>query len=403
MTMMSKKEKKKIPVFWICGNYFQSKKTFQQICAKMNNPRIEILDCDWSNDSKNGLSGSSLIIQYLRTQDIFDKRQRIIKVKGLPSDYSILTDYLRFVNNDTVLVIDGPIGYKAKPPSAQFISAKNSNFYKKVNEIGYVIDHGTEAKDLSAAAKWAGAVAEDLGKAIDQNAACILVELKGRNLDEIYSSLVILVDYAEGKSITKEDVENICVPVFLKTVWQLIDCIASRNGDDGMVHLQQFYDSMEHDTDSKFYGEIQKIIGALHQLFLFAIIVYDYADHERKLDIQRSSLDITNFLSYSNLCKAVDGLKSKGSDGKWSNALFSTQYINMKTRDGNFKNLIKLGRPNIYKYFSEINKVRACMRTDSSVVYYKMCLDSLICVLCNKYGAKEADMLRRVCFLGIIE
>lgn len=383
---MAKAAKK--PVFWLAGNYYECQKTFRNICNKLGDHRVIILDCDWVPEKcDNRPAGPGDVIRQLRSRDIFDDRPRVIKLKGLPPGYTELVSALQFVNDSNILVIDGPIGHRAKPPSQQFVTAKNSNFFKQIKKEGYLFEFDTEIAP-GKAANWIKDVAEELGKKIEPDAALLMTEMLGGELDVLYGNLLILKDYAEGKSIKKSDVEDVCVPSFLKDVWNLTENICYRNADACVEHLQRFYNSVE--TESEFFGEIQKLMGALHYVFLFAVLVKD---------------NVKDVVTLAALQKGVDGFaKIDKEEKKEFVPYFSHGFLYKKAGDKDFAALMQWKKGVLCRAFAEINKVRSNIRLkgSSSSTYQKVCLDSLIMSLCGSISYSEAESMRDAVSYGII-
>jgi len=405
--MAKKTKSKKRPVFWLSGNYYECQKTFRSICTKLDNPKVEVLDCDWVSESASAdarPASIGQIVRSLRSRDIFDDRSKIIKLKGLPPGYTELVDALQFVNDNQVLVIDGPIGHRAKPPAKQFVSAKNSNFYKQIKKEGFVFEFATEETPVKAA-NWVKEVAAEMGKKIDPEAATLLVELQGGDLDVLYGRLLILQDYAEGKVIKASDVEEVCVPLFLKSVWNLIEGVCERKGDSCVEHLQKFYEALSLETQSEFFGEVQKMLGALHHIFLFAILVKDRIVNNRVTSdaLQQGTAGFAKV----DIKEAIACARQSSSgrcEKEWP-PYFSSGFIYQKLRDSSFESLMKWRKGILCQAFREINKIRTICRQGGSndMSYQKLCLDSMIMSICGMISFDEAEQLRDASFSGIIE
>jgi len=401
---MAKKQPK--PVFWITGNYYESQKTFNQIKLMLGDCRVIVLDCDFVNENTPAderTAGPEDIIKLLLNRDIFDSRPRIIKLKGLPHGYPVLVNYLKYVNNKSVLVIDGPIGHRARPPSKQFVTAKTSNFYKRIKKEGKVVEHGINASNVTAANNWVKKVAEELGKPIDSNAAVLLVGMRGCNLDLLYGGLLTLVDYASGRTIKSSDVDEVCSPEFLKQVWDLLATISYREHEDVAIYMQQFYEAGAIEVQSVFFGQIELMLGAFNQLFQCASMVCDHLQGK--------------LLSQDSISRAVEGYYKVMKKDEFKKALdkvggdkdkivytpvFSPGFIAMKARDDGFKRIVNWGGKRLHEAYVEVNRVRRLTR-GSDEAYQKICLNSLMLVLCGKIQPHQADMLRTTHFGGIME
>jgi len=417
---MAKKKPQPKPIFWITGNHYESQKAFNQIAEMLGDCRITVLDCDFVNEATPAAertAGPEEIIKRLLNRDIFDTRPRIIKLKGLPHGYSVLVNYLKHVNNNNVLVIDGPIGHRAKPPSKQFVTAKTSNFYKRIKKEGKVLEFPIDASNPSAATNWLKKVAEEKGKPIEPDAAALLVEMRGCNLDFLYGGLLTLIDFADGKTIKRSDVETVCTPEFLKQVWDLLLLISHRKYEDVAIHMQRFYEAGALEVQSTFVGQIEMMLGAFNQLFTFAPMV---SDHLKGKLVSQDSMNraVNGFdkvmkkeefrkaLEKAEKAKAEaekDGAKKKPvEDYIVYTSVFTSGFIAMKARDEGFKRIVGWGSKTLHEAYVEVNRVRRCVR-GSSGAYQKLCLDSLMMVLCGKLQPYQSSMLRSANFVGIIE
>jgi len=137
------------PLFWITGNYYDCCKTWKDIISRLGDVAVDILDCGYKVESSNLIQPATAcdVILLLKNKDMFDDRPRVIKMKGIPNDYHLIADYLHLVNNKNVLVVDGPIGYRAKPPSKRMITAATSRFYKTFSTKGKVFQFPMEGKN----------------------------------------------------------------------------------------------------------------------------------------------------------------------------------------------------------------------------------------------------------------
>jgi len=162
------------PIYWINGNYYDTCQRWKEICALVKDPNIEIFDCGYNPDNivDNKVAQAADIIMMLKHRDLFDSRVRIIKMKGLPPDYNLITDYLHLINNKTILVIDSPIGY-IKPGSKRFISAATSKFYKFIKANGVLRESLKEAKSVNQAIKWVEKVLTDHNRTYDKRSNTI--------------------------------------------------------------------------------------------------------------------------------------------------------------------------------------------------------------------------------------
>jgi hypothetical protein len=376
-------------LFWIYGNYYQSHKAWGDICSKTKDARIEILDCGHNPDNStedNRVVMAGGVIKALKNKDIFDKRPRIIKLKGLPSDYTIITDYLHLVNKKCVLVIDASFGhYKSK----RFNSAKTSNFYKTVKAEGKILEFPLEATRHDSAVKWVKDIALNFEKKIDDDAAQLVVEMKGRNLDALYAAVVLLRDYQIGKNIKKSDVETACVSTFLRTVWDLIESIFAQDYNNALLHMQRFYQLSE--VPSEFPSMTYEMLGALMYKFRPLVLIKDSInDKDPTFDNVKAAL-----FGY----KRIDKKNSDGEDEDQSTEykeMYDDRFIGMSLQDSGFNRMLRLSRDQIYSKYSEILEVQKYVRIEArSNTQIKEALDSLIMVLCGTITPSVSKQVRK--------
>ncbi len=384
------------PAYWVSAekaptesNFYDCQKAVKEICGQLDNPRIERIHCGWND------ADAAVVINALRNRNIFDTRSRIIILKGLPPNYTMLVDYLQFVNSKNYLIIDGPIGMRSQK-GARFATAKTSKFYKTIKAFGgkksHVIEVPYAAKTLNQAVKWCTEVSTSLGKPIDADAVKPLTDRVGMKYDAMYGALNRLVDYADGKQITPSDVEGVCDPEFMQTVWDLVECIDNQDCSGALIHLQKFYESASLDMDSKFIGDVEMLLGALHHHFLFCLAVADRCNGLKRFN-------------YANVTQAVANLKRKpkadedGAGGKWT-PYFSPGYISMAMRSEGIKKVLDWRRSSIYYAYMDINSVRLLIRSGvglwdvKGLPRLRLYLDTLIMSLCGAYSRDEMLMMR---------
>lgn len=267
------------PVFWITGNYYDCTKKWKEILSEYSEPpNVDVHDCSYNSEStplKLKSSGANEIILSLKQDDMFDDRPRIIRCLGCPQDYAKIYDYLQYVDDRTKLVIYGPIGYHSPAGSGlRFNSAKASNFYKTINQWGGIFEFIEDASKDSDAVKWIEKVSNDLGVKLEHDAAVLLVELKGRNLDLLYGEISKILDYdPKGKSITVDIIKKCCIPVFVKTTWDLIDCLDERNYDSAVVHMDKFLDIAGSEVGTSFGDETNNLLAVIRHHFDFLLLI----------------------------------------------------------------------------------------------------------------------------------
>ena len=101
---------------------------------------------------------------------------------------------------------------------------KRRSLYKKLSEKALVVDLRV---DQESAAGLAAEMVEELGAAIDRDAAALLVDILGGELARIRNELEKLSLYAAGRRITIADVQALVVASKKYTVWQLADMLAT--------------------------------------------------------------------------------------------------------------------------------------------------------------------------------
>lgn len=370
---MAKKEKK--PMFWICGNYYDSRKKWQQIKSKIGDANIESLDCGSNSaDTPSGCRAAQAadVILLLKSKDMFDERPRIIRMRGLPPDYTLIADYLKYVNDNNILVVDGPIGYQER----RFISAASSSFYKTISTEGIVFDVGTDAKNDSDAADWVSSVVDDHDKEIKSDACQLLVSMKGRNYDTLYVEINKLLAYQSKKVITLEDVQSCSVPIHTKTAWDLVDSLDLCKLDESLTHLQSFYQFAGFQTGKSFRGDIEMLLGALHYHFLFLLFAKDACGES---------------FNYDAVCKKIEGYKKENDDGKREFDFFGKQAVMMASRNETFKKALRARKQQIYGAYLAVCRCMRKIRFVYSEEFAKTCLDAMCMHICG--SITEVQML----------
>lgn len=382
-----------LPMYWITGNYYDCRKKWQEICSLVGDPNVEVFDCEYNTQQQNGGKKSAQagdIILRLKQKDMFDTRPRIIKMKGIPDDYAILTDYLRLANKKNMIVIDGPVGYR-KPPSKRLIPVKTTKFFKEFTKRGELCEFPEIAKSDAVAVKWASDVAKNTGKTLDPEAAKLLIELQGRNLDGLYAEISKLSDYQEGKKITAEDVKTCTASLFLRTVWDLLEDLAFMDADASLSHLQNFYEHAGLETGTSFRGDVEMLLGAMLKQFNFYMAIKDACGAD---------------LSYDKVKNKLAGLKKrtpKMVDGEtvddWETDYFDSWYINMNLNKESTKVASKWPWHRAYNIVRQIHLTRLAIRTHSHTSEYnrggiKLLLDSLALMICGKLTPRQLNTMK---------
>lgn len=411
----AKKAKKsgKLAVIWLSGNHHQVRVSFDKLVSndlyhpekfpiKIDNPAVLVIDCGYNSGNIDPLYRYALagdIITLLKNRDIFDKRQRIIKLKGLPPDYPILVDYLGYTNSQNILVIDSPFSIPAKPPSTRRVSVAASSFFKSIKSDGYMLSFPDGSKKKSDAANWVKNVVEDMGKKIDPDAAKTLVDLKGSdNYDSLYPYVTLLVDYQSEKKITKADVTTACAPLFLNTVWDLLASIDRKDYDASISHLQRFYKSKSLDY-SQLVSDTEMLLGAFLQRFRFAVMVVSHVTKESKSVSHPLALAAVSGLKKLDKKKKKEDEDNEDETGdeKKSEELdevFDSRYVGMMLGSP----ILSWKLPNLLHAYKNISD---CVISIRSVPYgasetIEFHLDSLVMNLCNKMDTKQIDMTKEL-------
>ncbi len=388
---MPPRKKKIKPMFWITGNYYECKKMWASIVGSLDDPNIEVVDCGYNatnTPSHDRLAVGSDVIHLLRSRDMFDDRPRIIRMKGLPEDYTIIADYLRFVRDDNVLVVDGPIGYrKTHGKGSRWIPAAASKFYKTIAKEGKVFKFAKEAKDDGEAQSWCRTVVDELGKKIDGEALLYLIRAKGRDLDTLYCDLCKLAQYQSGKEITLDDVKVCSVPLFTRSSFELVDDLCNQKLDQSLIHLISFCENAGVAVGSSFRGEVERLIGLLYKTFLFLVLLKDSG----------------SVISYQSAQQATAGLKKRSSkqpDGTyhWNEDLFAAGFIGANIRKTCLKKFLNLPKQRVYGAFLHVCYAKHQARLGYTKEAVKMCLDALCMSICGKISSHGV-----LCMMGFDE
>lgn len=361
------------PIFWITGNYYDCQLTWNLIKSKMPNSKVNVVDC-----GPGGCTASDVIL-LLKHKNVFDAQPRILKLKGIPEDYAEITDYLKLVNDKTVLVIDGPVGY-IKSPSDRLISAATSNFYKTISSVGKVFEFDDDAPDDGTAKKWIAKVVGELGKKIDDDAAMKLVANAGLNYDFLYSHIIKLIDYS-AKTITKQDVDDCVAPNEVKVIWNIMDLLDRRQFDIVFCELQKIYDKSSTTASYLFRGQMENYYGALTQHYDFLV---------------RSKDACASVLSYNVLTTAMSGLNKIAKDKEGAQKfteLYDKNFINRNLQKDGFKAAFVWPKGHAYAVLMFLIQARTSMRMVDSEAWHRMLLDLCFMFICGKIDTKSMQRL----------
>lgn len=380
------------PMYWITGNYFDCQQKWKSILSSLKDANVEVFECDYTPQNSDVPSAKAAeIIMTLKHRDLFDKRPRVIKMKGIPDDYALLTDYLRLANDKNVIVIDGPFGYR-KPPSQRLIPVKATKFFKEFSKLGEVNDFPETVRGITDAVKWIKRVVESFGKTIEPDAARLMVELQGKTLDYLYTEVSKLVDYQEKKKITLSDVETCTASVFQRQVWDLLEDLARMNVDASLSHLASFYEVAGLETGTSFRGDVEMLLGALLRQFNFYLLIKD------------SCLDGT--LNYDAVKRKSAGIKKRTSKmvsgqkvDDWETDYFDSRFLNTNFNKETTRLVSKWPWHRVYAIVTQIHLTRLTLRSHGHVSEYnrggiKLLLDSLVLLICGKLGPKHLNAIR---------
>lgn len=383
------------PMYWLTGNYYDCRKKWDEICSLVGDANVEIIECDYSSQASktitNRTAQASDIILALKNRDMFDARPRILKVKGIPVDYQLMTDYLKLAGPKNLLVIDGPIGYR-KPPAKKLYTAKTSKFFKAFKKLGEVCEFVTDTRNAMDAAKWVSNVAQEHGRAITMDAAKRLVEFKGRNCDALYAELLKLFDFQGSKKVTIEAVDECIVPLFQRQVWDLLDSLYARDIRASLAHLQDFYVTAGLETGTSFRGDVERLIAALLKSFRFIQVIKDVSGE---------------YLDYSKITAACRGFNKKTGrkvEGKgeyagrmvdeYDGEYFETNFIRVNLNKPSTKLVVKWPLPMVYGSTMAIQSTQLALRCHRNVSEYnrggiKELIDSLAILICGKINIHQ--------------
>ena len=354
-------------LFWITGNYYEVQKQWKSLCLDIGDYNLEVVDC--GNDDR-GNSAADIIL-LLKHKDLFDDRPRIIKMKGIPEDYSLLTDYLHLTNDRDILVVVSPVGYYSSGPGNRFIPASASKFYKKFVSDGKVYKFDMDAGNDGTAVAWCEKVSLDLGKTLERDAGELLVGMKGRNLDILYCEISKLVLYQSSKKITVDDVLECVVETFTQTVWDCAEYLSRRDYDKAIVLLHRFYENAGIASGDTFRGDVEQFLGALFYHFLFVLLLKDGCGE---------------CLSYNSAVKAVEGFKKrvkKEDKYFWDSDLYSSGYVGYNIRKPEIQTAVQLNKKQVYTVFLDLCKCRTACRSARSEEEIKYKMDMFALKVCS--------------------
>lgn len=367
------------PVFWITGNYYDCKKKWAEILSEYDSPpNVDVHDCSYNSESMPANLRSSQaneVILALKQRDMFDDRPMIIRLLGCPQDYTQIYDYLHYADEMTKLVITGPIGYYSPAGSGvKFNSAKTSNFFKLIKEWGNVFEFPEEVKRVSDAVSWIENVVKDHGIKIERDAASLLVELKGKNLDILYGELSRIMSYEPKCKLIKSDlVSKCCLPLFVKTTWDLMDSLDCRDYDASISHLDQFLEIAGTEVGASFSSDVNDLLAAIRHHYDFILI---------------AKCACPKTLSSDLIWRAVEDMKKpQKKDGKWTYETnrFNSGYIYTNLDKQCTKDMINRDIKILYNILRGIHRcILECRKNSNDKARIRNAMMLLIMTICGK-------------------
>lgn len=392
---MAKKSK---PIFWLSGNYRQVNRAWDSIVQKLGGDvNIQVMHCGYNpedmNDSLIQFATGRDIITHLKGRDMFDDRPRIIKMLGLPEDYSMITDYLGRTNDQNLLVVCGKPGYRPHS-GTKWVPAQASKFYKRFKTEGHVFGFLYEAKTVEDAKEWVKDVIKEEGSAIKDDAIKRLVELKGRDLDTLTSECIRLSIFKPKGKLKVVDIEASCSYSFLDTVWQFIDALDKRDIDSAFRFLQGFYSTAGLHTGDTFSGELIKLIAAVQQHFLFVLLLKSTKGASASTTAAHQAVSGFKKIKPSDAFKLSKGI-IQAEDLPDS---FSSGFIFMNLKKQGVKKALQWKLGKIFDTLRDLVRITYLCRlhySSYSNAYQQLCLDTFALVVCGKITSQQAANARR--------
>lgn len=396
--MKTKKTNK--PVFWISGNQHQVSKSWNNILSHVEEksgekPLVELMFAGFNPAAatrEQCWATVDDIIGVLRCPDVFDSRPRIVKVCGLPENFSELVDWFSVINGRNILVIRSPFGY-VKPGSKKWITAKTSKLYKKIKSGGFLIEHPLEASYESDAIAWVIERTNDFGKEISKEAAKEAVRRIGKNLDALSGAVQKLAVYQKKKEIGESDVKACCMQVFCEErVWKFIQDLDFEREDDALAFLQDFYAEGDGAAGESFYGRVQRLFGALLQHFQFLMAIKDACPkHLNAPDVERS-LSQFKKITPTKVKELREGLISY----EELEPRFSKYFLGNQIRQENITFAFRKRKSTLYRNLADLHTCILICRLHSNDDYFiRLCLDTFVLVVCEKLTIAQAGIISK--------
>lgn len=391
-----KKEKKEklsfLPLFWISGNYYDARKKWEEVKSLYKSEvNLQDLECGYSSE-KTPLSTApammSDVVMLLKNVDLFDSNPRLIRLYGCPPDFTLLADYLHLIDDQNVVVLYGPIGYNVPTGGGytRFVTQKTTSLYKQMVEWGTVFEFPLDAESDTEALDWIKKTSTELERPLNHDAAELLVEYKGRNLDNLFVEISKLIACVDGKVITIDDVKAHCIPGFTKTVWEFIDSLDYQNYEKAIEHLELFYAYAEAQPEVDFNRDVEGLLGALEQHFTF-------------LDLVSTACAKAGRITFDNVINAVKGIKKRGeklSDKKYAydKDAFEYPYIRRKFNDDAFQSALRRPAERWHEILLDLYRCQRVCRIMRDEVIIKQSLDALVLLACGKISLAGSAKIR---------
>ncbi len=386
------------PVFWFYGNERQCRKTWNEILAKVQSaygtePNVETCFCGFNPQGmrdEHRWTTTNDILHLLSSEDLFDPRPRIIKMRGLPEEYTKLANWLDILHDRNILVIWSPFGY-IKPGTKQWITAKTSKLYKEVKRHGKLIEHPVEASDDSAAFEWIREVGKECDKEIEAAGVKSLVRIQGRNLDKLTNCVQKIATYQLGKKVSEADVLACCSEEFYGTVWRYLEDLDYKRHDAALGYLQQFYAEGKGAIGESFYGRVSKFFGAIIQHFQFLLLLKDACGN--RLNAQVAEKALSNFKKTSST-KVNRVIAGEMNSSELENR-FSSAYLHRNIQSSSVLAAFKRRKSELYRILLEVYYAMfSCRFHSGDEAFIKLHLDVMTLVICGKLNAVQASQMR---------
>lgn len=387
------------PVFWIYGNQRQCRASWDQIVSQVEKktgspPNVETMFCGFNPvdaPPTQRWATTNNVIETLRERDMFDSRSRIIKIIGLPEEYTALTNWLHLVKGDNILVFWGPFGC-IKPGSKRWITAKTTKLYKTIKAEGKVIEHPLEVKFDSEAIDWIKAIAVEYKKTITSEAARRMVRLQGKNLDTLDNSIQKLAAYQTSKEITLADVEKCCFSDYSDNeIWGFLDHLDMQESEPAINFLQNFYAEDSGSVGESFYGRVNRFFGALLQHYQFLLMLKDACGRSLNVGVAQRALSTFKKINPTKIKELREGKITLDE----LECRFTSWYVERSISSGPVQKAFARRKGEIYSIVSDLyNCMYWSRRYSSDASMIRLCLDCFVLLACGKLTLSQAAQIR---------